>query len=226
MRGDPARGIFETVLVVNGRAQHWDRHERRLRASARELYGVEPDEIPLGAAAGLALGRMRVDAVPREGRLAVAVRCEQVDPAIVAPDAQVRVATVSVEEGFGPHKLIDRRWLEAIERSVPEGARALLAAPGGELLETTRANVLVVRDGTLETPALDGRILPGVVRELALERAREAGIAVREGPVTASGADALLLTGSVRLIEWCTLRAAAAPEVAEILDTLRKALVQ
>ena len=223
--GDPSRGIFETVLVRDGAPVMWPRHLARLRASARVLYDADPGTtVDLRAAAGVALGRLRVDAVPAGRTFTVSARCEPIDPAIVLPQEGPEVVEVPVSGGFGPHKLIDRGWLEAIEASVPAGARALLVAPGGELLETTRANVFVLRGGTLETPPLDGRILPGIVRALVLEHAREARIPVREGPVTLEGADAILLTGSVRLLECSRLRADPGSE--GIVDTLRKALVE
>ena len=224
VKGDPSRGIFETVLVRDGAPVMWSRHLARLRASARVLYGADPGaSLDLRAAAGVALGRLRVEVVPAGDSFAVAARCEPIEPAIVLPEAEPEVVPVPVSGGFGPHKLIDRGWLEAIESSVAPAARALLVAPGGELLETTRANVFVVRGGALRTPPLDGRILPGVTRAVVLERAREAGFPVHEAPVTLEDADAILLTGSVRLLECRRLRRDARSD--EILDTLRKAMV-
>ena len=85
---------------------------------------------------------------------------------------------------------------------MPAGARALLVAPGGELLETTRANVFVVRDGVLRTPPLDGRILPGITRAVVLERRASGRVPRARGAAHARrSADAILLTGSVRLLE-------------------------
>ena len=225
VHGDPARGIFETVLVRDGSPVMWSAHLARLRASARVLYGADPGaELDLRAAAAVALGRLRVEVVPAGDSFTVVARCEPIEPAIVLPEAEPEMVGVPVSDGFGPHKLIDRGWLEAIESSVPAGARALLLAPGGELLETTRANVFVVREGALATPPLDGRILPGITRAVVLQRAREAGLAVRETPVTLEGADAILLTGSVRLLECRRLRPDARTDA--IVDTLRKALVE
>jgi len=225
VNGDPSRGIFETALVLDGAPVMWSRHIERLRASARALYGADPGgSLDVSAAAAVALGRLRVELVPAGGSFTVTARCEPIDPAIVLPEAEPEVVSVPVGGGFGPHKLIDRGWLDEIECSVAAGARALLVAPGGELLETTRANVLVVREGTLATPPLDGRILPGITRGFVLERAREAAIPVREGPVTLERADVILLTGSVRLLERRRLRTDARSEA--VVDTLRKALVE
>ena len=224
VNGDPSRGIFETVLVRDGAPVLWSRHLARLRTSARVLYGADPGaSLDLRAAADVALGRLRVEVVPAGESFTVTARCEPIERAIVLPDAEPEVVSVAVSGGFGPHKLIDRGWLEAIESSVPAGARALLVAPGGELLETTRANVFVVREGALATPPLDGRILPGITRAVVLERAREAGFPVHEAPLTLEGADAILLTGSVRLLECRRLRPDARADA--IVDTLRKAMV-
>ncbi len=225
VHGDPSQGIFETALVRDGAPVLWPRHLARRRASALTLYHADPGAaLDLRVAEAVALGRLRVEVVPAGGSLTVTARCEPIDPAIVLPQAAPEVVAVPVSRGFGRHKLIDRRWLAAIEASVPAGARALLVAPGEELLETTRANAFVVRRGVLETPPLDGRILPGIIRAVVLERAREAGIEVREAPVALEGADAIVLTGSVRLLEYRRLRVDARAD--EIVDTLRKALVE
>ena len=52
----------------------------------------------------------------------------------------------------------------------------------------------------IATPPLDGSILPGVTRDVLLERARRAGIPAHELPLTLADlqdADAVLLTGSL-----------------------------
>ena len=56
----------------------------------------------------------------------------------------------------------------------------LLLGEGGAPLETSRANVFAVRGGTLTTPPLDGRILPGIARARTIEIAGAMGIGLRE----------------------------------------------
>ena len=139
------------------------------------------------------------------------------DAALVFPQAAPVLACVRVSAGYGPHKLTDRSWLAQIESLVPAGTRPLLVAPGDTLLETTRANVFVVRDGELSTPPLDGEILPGVMRSALLAQARRTGIPAREAPIAVdelAGADAILLTGSLRLVERMTVRGGRASEQA------------
>jgi plasmid stability protein len=62
---DPARGLFETLLVADGRAVRAAAHLDRLEASAREVFGQAlPPDLPAAidaAAAPLDLGRMRID---------------------------------------------------------------------------------------------------------------------------------------------------------------------
>jgi branched-subunit amino acid aminotransferase/4-amino-4-deoxychorismate lyase len=58
-------------------------------------------------------------------------------------------------------------------------AAALLLDRQGRLTETIAANLFLVVDGGLVTPAAD-HVLPGHSRALTIERARQAGIAVHE----------------------------------------------
>lgn len=227
---DPALGVFETLLVRSGRPVQARRHLARLNKSSRALYGVA---LPHGleaqlasAAAGHAIARLRIEAVPQASAPPrIGVELAPLDPAFVAPSAQATLATVRVTAGAGPHKLIDRTWLEQIEAVAGHGMRPLLVSRSGALLETTRANVFLLRDGELATPPLDGSILPGVVRAAVLEHATRLGIVARELPLTLEHlheADMVLLSGSLALLERAAVRggrrsADAAARLAEAL---------
>jgi para-aminobenzoate synthetase/4-amino-4-deoxychorismate lyase len=211
---DPALGVFETMLVRDGRVQRLERHLARLAASVHALYraelGSDLGARVAGAAAGHALARLRVEVVPRSGE-GPAVSLDLA--ALAAPDAgsaeEATVVTVGVAGGNGPHKLIDRSWLRQIEAEAGGGGQALLVSRSGELLETTRANVLLLRGGALATPPLDGSILPGVVRGAVLAHAERLGIAAREIPLTLEhlhDSDMVLLSGSLRLLERANVR--------------------
>lgn len=207
---DRALGVFETLLVKDGLALESARHLARLATSVHQLYGeplaVSLHEQLVEAARGHVLARMRVDvasAIPAQ------VAIEPVEPAFVLPHAEFEPATVAVSAGFGAHKLADRSWLEEIEVLAGAGVSPLLVTDRGRLLETTRANVFLVRDGVLATPALDGSILPGVTRAILLERARRVGISAHELPLSLEDlreADAIVLTNAVRVLQHTRLR--------------------
>jgi para-aminobenzoate synthetase / 4-amino-4-deoxychorismate lyase len=227
-----ARGVFETVLVLDGRPLHWERHRERLRASARALYGAEPAGDWVARVERLAarqtLARMRILATPQPGAPPIAsVSAAPFARELVLPREEPALVAVRVLAGFGAHKLADRAWLGQIESIAGSAARPLLVSAGGALLETTRANVFVVRGGALRTPPLDGAILPGVTRAVAIELARAAGLEVAEVPVTVEdldSCDAVLLTGSLRLLERCRVRSGSLG--AEIAERLADALAR
>jgi para-aminobenzoate synthetase / 4-amino-4-deoxychorismate lyase len=200
---DPALGVFETMLVRDGRPLELGAHLARLGASVAGLYGVPAvpgvEELVLEHARGLRLGRLRVTVAPNGGgNLSAQVRVAAVDDALVFPafGRAVLLRPRTVEGGLGPHKWADRRMLEAAEDgdSVP-----LVLDADGSVLEASRANVFVVEDGKILTPEADGRILPGVTRRRVLEL-----LAVREQPIAFDrllAADEVFLTGSVRGVE-------------------------
>lgn len=211
---DPALGVFETLLVSGGLARETPRHLARLASSLHALYGATlPPSLHERIAAAAhehSHARMRVDVAPGAGGAQDGeIRVESLETAPVAPEGERELVAVAVAGGFGAHKLADRRWLEEIEAAAGEDVRALLVTGAGELLETTRANVFLLRGGVIATPPLDGSILPGVTRDVLLERARRAGIPAHELPLTLADlqdADAVLLTGSLRLIEPVRVR--------------------
>ncbi len=203
---DPARGLFETLLVADGRPVRAAAHLDRLGASARELFDRDlPAELPdslAAAAAPLELGRMRVDLLPENGGLRFEIATEPIDPAIFFPrranGADVR--TVRHPEWAGAHKWADRDWLESVEATLGE-AVPLILTEAGEVLEAGRANVFLVSGGCLATPPADGRILPGTARAATLELAADLGVPAAERSLYLEDlerAEDLFLTSSLR----------------------------
>lgn len=204
---DPRRGLFETLLVV-GEPVELDAHLRRLGASAERLYGVElPTSVreeAIATAAGVELGRMRIEVRPSgDGRgVDHVTSVTAVDPSIVFPDHLHGASLRSVEAtGWsGAHKWADRGWLEEIEVQLGETVPLLVDADGS-VLEAGRANVFAVVDGTLITPPADGRVLPGTGRAATLRLAGELGLAAQERALSLGelrGSGEAFLTSSVR----------------------------
>jgi branched-chain amino acid aminotransferase len=76
---------------------------------------------------------------------------------------------------------------------------ALMLNHKGEVAECTGDNIFLVADGGLLTPSVDAGILEGITRNVVIRLARDAGLAVRETPLTKHDvyiADECFLTGS------------------------------
>ena len=207
---DPQQGVFETLLVADGEPVELEAHLARLAHSTGELFGGEPPlaarELVNGHARTLELGRLRLDVVPeQDGRLAAAVKVAAVEPALVFPpwERAARLAAIVVRGGIGAHKWSDRRLLDRAQSELGD-ALPLLLDEDRTVLEVSRGNVFLVRDGSLVTPVTDGRLLPGVARRRVMEAAAAAGIQTREEVVShdqLAGADEVFVSGSVRGVE-------------------------
>ncbi len=211
-RPDPGKGVFETLLVVEGRPIELDAHLARLAASLEALYGAAAAETdPRGeieeAARGLELGRLRATLAPgADGQLETEIVTAEVDPAVVFPGLEraVSVHTVLLEGGLGAHKWVDRMLIEEMEARLPADSVAVLVDHGGAVLEALRANVFAVYGETLATPPADGRILPGIARGRVAEAAEAAGLKPSERELSVGdliAADEVFLAGSVRGVE-------------------------
>jgi para-aminobenzoate synthetase/4-amino-4-deoxychorismate lyase len=197
---DPAHGVFETLLARGGRVQALGAHIERLARSVAGLYGAT---LPAGlaervrCAAGDRAGayRVRVDAQPSDAGVKVALA---VRPVGDEARTVVRCRPVLVAGGIGEHKWADRRLLESLAKP---GAVTLIVDRDGELLEAAWANVWLIEGTALITPPADGRLLPGVIRQLLLELAPSLGLQPRIEAISlprARAADAIFLTSSVR----------------------------
>jgi para-aminobenzoate synthetase/4-amino-4-deoxychorismate lyase len=208
---DPARGVFETLLVLDGHAVEVDAHVERLAASVSALFGVP---LPAGArrsidegARGVRQGKLRITVVPNPaGHVETAVSAAEVDSAQVfpSPDRALALRSFVAAGGLGAHKWADRQLLDRFASAAAADELPLLLDADGAVLETSRANVFAARDGALFTPPADGRIVPGIARRRTIELANAGGRDVHEERLSLDdlfAADEIFLTNSVRGVE-------------------------
>ncbi|MDE3130065.1 MAG: aminotransferase class IV [Acidobacteriota bacterium] len=188
-RPDPARGIFETLLVADGAAPLLAAQLERLRASALELYGIdlEPELAGLARTVPDGSGRLRISFVPGEGTAS--------RPGPHGDDPRyAEIAPFVLAGGLGAHKWADRGLLEGLLVAAGPGALPLLLDADGSVLESASANVLIEERGRLVSPPSDGRFRAGFGR---------ARVRYSEEPVDLDrllAADAILLTSALRTV--------------------------
>jgi para-aminobenzoate synthetase / 4-amino-4-deoxychorismate lyase len=201
---DPARGVFDTMLVVRGEPILLEAHLTRLEASLAAVYAAslpaEARHLLAQRAVGLGLGRARVTVRPGgPNGLEVEVEASEIDPSLQFPSRSVSLRSHPVAGGLGCHKWVDRAAIPT-----PDRGEEPLLVDHGEVLEAGRANVFAVRNGALFTPPLDGRILPGVTRATVIELARAEGVEVVEARLAVGElgeAEEVFLTNSLRGLE-------------------------
>jgi len=235
-RPDRQRGVFETLLVLDGEAVEIEGHLARLDASLRALFpGREPPSGLVGEleakVAEVALGAVRVMVAPdTNGTLCAAIEEVEIEADRILPPspAAIDAHTLAVHGGLGGHKWADRTFLDRAQEGLPANDTLLILDWDGTLLEASRANAFAVFGSTLLTPPADGRILPGITRSRAMKVAAEAGFEVGGATLRRedlAGADELFLTGSVRGVELIrTLDGTELDTTGEVASTIHAAL--
>jgi para-aminobenzoate synthetase/4-amino-4-deoxychorismate lyase len=221
---DLSQGVFETLLVRDGRLQSLPRHLERMAASVGQLYGLAlPDHLEptvRGRATRLSgAHRLRLDVIPGGDRLQCAVETTALDS---NRPRRYALTPVTVAGGHGPHKWRDRRALHA-DRGVP-----LLVDTDGSILEAAWANVWLLDGRRLSTPPADGRLLAGVTRARLLELAPSLGLETTERRISLEetrAAPAVMLTSSLALaVSAAVDREPGASD--DLVTTIRIALEQ
>jgi para-aminobenzoate synthetase/4-amino-4-deoxychorismate lyase len=223
---DPRQGVFETLLVIDGRPVALEAHLERLNASLAELFPDLPTpdldwkELPAKR------GSLRITMKPVGGELTVQTSVKTVEQR----SKPVALHSLPVTGGLGAHKWTDRSLLDEAQAGLPADSLPLIVDTDGAALEASRANLFAVRDGALFTPPLDGRILPGITRMRVLELARKVGIDAYEAELSRDdllASEEVFLTGSVRGIERArSLDGAPLRSRTEITDRLATELWQ
>jgi 4-amino-4-deoxychorismate lyase len=184
------RGVFETMLVINGRAALAGEHAARLARSCEALAIASPDEAKRLFDA--ALNWLR-DIAPERARFRVAVFGHAGKEAPLALTALAdageprRETTLGIARGRrAPSPLTIHKCVDYLadslsrEEAIAEGFDdALWLDVDGNVAETSTANIFFMADGPLVTPET-GCILPGVVRKWIIEEAPRAGVEVSE----------------------------------------------
>jgi branched-chain amino acid aminotransferase len=202
-------GVFETIVVHEGRALERRAHVDRLCACAKAL-GV-PLPVPndllaaldrAAAGVGNGLGWLRVIA-SRSGRCAVFAG--RMDPSEEGRSARAvllpwRRSPADVLSGLKSLNYAANvlGLEEARRRGADEG---IWLNTRGHVAEGCSANLFVVKRRAIYTPAARDGILPGIVRGIAIKAARGLGFVFHEGKVRLPrllGADEAFLTSSTR----------------------------
>jgi len=213
-------GVYELIRVYAGRPFHLTEHLDRLEQSARAVaISVPYTRERWTALVAEAVSRSRYPEAkvyiqltrgvgPRDHVLA-----SPVPPTVVLTvRALVPPDPVFYAKGVDVVTIPDLRWAWCNVKSVSllanvlakqqareKGAFEALFVRDGLVLEGATSNVAVVRDRVLITPPEGPLLLSGVTRKVVLTVAQQAGVAVKEEPVTESdlcAADEVLLTGT------------------------------
>jgi branched-chain amino acid aminotransferase len=221
-------GVYETIRTYNKAPFLFDRHTRRLRASAERLRLHVPfaDDALAGwvdrtmAAAGeLGEAYIRILLTRGVGELTYDVNATPAPSLVIIvkpldePPARVekegiRISLVpvlrnhpgSVNPIIKSNNLLNNAL--AMQAANAHGAEeALMCNYRGELSECSQSNVFLVRNGVALTPRSDAGLLEGITRAFIFEMGRAAGIDVREAtlyPTDLETADEAFITSTTR----------------------------
>ncbi len=163
--------LFETVRFDADGVHHMDRHLRRLALSA-DYFGFQFDpHLIRRQVAGLtpvtALHRLRLT-LSRVGTVDVEVL--PVTPAAMPVKLGVAAERVRSDDPFCCHKTTNRAVYDRARAALPAVDDVVMVNERGEVVETTIANLLYRRAGRWFTPPLTSGGLPGIEREVLIER--------------------------------------------------------
>ncbi|HSL20902.1 MAG TPA: aminotransferase class IV [Vicinamibacterales bacterium] len=221
-------GVYETLRTYDRVPFLFDRHMKRLRASAEGIHVRVPVddaemlrriERTMAAVPGLQEGYIRILLTRGVGDFSYDPKSAP-DPTLVIivknfpePPAEkfdrgIELATVSVMRNhpasvnprIKSNNLLNNAL--AMQEALRKGAEeALLKNHRDEVAECAQSNVFIIRNGAALTPPLDSGLLAGITREFVFEVGRTCGVPVSDAVLRESdvlGADEVFITGTTR----------------------------
>jgi branched-chain amino acid aminotransferase len=221
-------GVYETLRTYNRVPFLYDRHVRRLRASAGYLELAVPfsnDELAswiadtMAAAGPLQEAYIRVLLTRGVGELTYDLQATPVPSLIIIvkplDEVPARVLTDGIKVALVPilrnhpgsvnpiiksNNLLNNALAmqEANRRGADEG---LMCNYRGELSECSQANFFIVRGGAALTPKNQAGLLEGLTRDFLFEVGQDAGVEVRYDtlfPADLESADEAFITSTTR----------------------------
>jgi branched-chain amino acid aminotransferase len=194
-------GLFETFRTWNGHPTLLERHVERLKESARALgLPLEPDQLPGSRDVALLIAANR-DVLPpgHDARLRITLSGGLATTPSAGsllwmtagplpsphPTPGVIISgpfRVSADDPLARHKTLNywRRRIAHADAVAAGADEVICVTHDGFLCEASRSNLFLVEDGRLSTPSLGGPLLPGIMRRLVLEKAKQVGLEVEE----------------------------------------------
>jgi 4-amino-4-deoxychorismate lyase len=196
-------GLFETIACEGGGPRFLALHLRRLAAGCARL-GLEAPEAAtlraevqqLAAPCGRAIIKVlltrgaaaargyAITGFEKPTRISLRYAWPPEDPGLARAGVRVRIAALRLGENPALAGLKHCNRLEQVlarrEWTETAIAEALMFSSSGALISGTMSNVFMVRDAKLYTPRVDRCGVAGVMRQVVLAAAADAGIAAEE----------------------------------------------
>ncbi|KZB85181.1 aminodeoxychorismate lyase [Amycolatopsis regifaucium] len=224
LRGD---GVFETILVVDGRPRELRPHLDRLARSAAMLDLPAPDLAAWERAARTVIDNWTgsaeialklvytrgIDGDPDEKPFGFALGVE-IDEKVLRARVE-GVAAITLERGIDPGLAERAPWLLLGAKSISYGINmaalreagrrgasdVIFTAADGSVFEGPTSTVVLAKDRTLYTPPATIGILPGTTQAALFRGAERAGWSIKVEPLGVSDlteGEGLFLASSVR----------------------------
>ncbi len=213
-------GLFETMLVLDGRPIFLMRHLARLKTSCERL-GWDVDFGDFKAIAVQLLEVNHLTQIPARLRITITAGSGPLNNIGRGADARLWLTAQALTESSKPLTAMICPWprnehsplaglkcasyaenLIALDHARHLGfEESIFLNTAGHLCESATANLFLVTNGTLLTPLLASGCLPGIAREVVMELATQERIAHQELQLTLQdleSADEIFLTSSLQ----------------------------
>ena len=195
------QGLFETILVKDQVPQFLDLHLARLQNSS-EIMGIpapDSEKVIVGVEQLLLLQQGKL------GRLRITLYRDAPSPQLMLSLIDVKPSLEKVRVNISPWTRNENSVIAgaksasyaenvvALERAKASGfTETLFFNNAGQLAEAATSNIVIVVDGEAVTPPLSSGCLPGITRQVLLERGVMREVSIDSGSLERASAAALL----------------------------------